>query len=70
MSFSDFINTYRVRYAEQLMLSNPSLTQAVVSEASGFIHNSSFIRVFKHLEGCTPTQWLAREKENAVLKGL
>ncbi len=55
MSFSDFVNRYRIQHAKTLMdkdmESNYSLNY--FSEQSGFGSVSSFIRAFKQVEGVT-----------------
>ena len=60
MSFSDFVNGFRVRHAQELLLRKdeaPTLTQIGVQ--SGFSGDTSFFRNFKKVTGQTPSEWLA-----------
>lgn len=57
MSFRDWITSLRIGYAKRLLVQNPELTIADLSEKSGFQSPSHFIRLFKENAGCTPTQW-------------
>lgn len=57
-SFPDYINGYRVRYAQELLKANPGRPLSGVAEEAGFSGESSFFRNFKALTGKTPNQWL------------
>ena len=57
-SFPDYINSYRVKFAQRLLKSNPGRPLSGVAEESGFSSESSFFRNFKALTGKTPNQWL------------
>ena len=59
-SFSQFVNNYRVEYAKQLMLDNPSIKMAQVALESGFSSDTSFYRTFKTLTGMSPSEWLSK----------
>ncbi|WP_148359340.1 MULTISPECIES: helix-turn-helix domain-containing protein, partial [Bacteroides] len=41
----------------------PRLTIADISEKSGFLSPSHFIRLFKENAGCTPVKWRKTEAE-------
>ena len=56
-SFRDWIADMRIEYAKRLMKSNPKLKIQEVSEASGFLSLSHFIRTFSDKEGCSPSRW-------------
>ena len=58
-SFSQFVNRYRVEYAQQLLRSQPDMKVSAVCEESGFATESSFFRAFKALTGMTPREWIA-----------
>lgn len=62
LSFSDYVNGYRVARAKELMLSEENYTLSVVAEKSGFLSDGTFYRQFKALTGLTPTQWLRSVK--------
>lgn len=59
LSFSAFVNQYRIKEAKRLMsqsaTSNYSLSSIAIM--SGFINYSSFVRVFKKLEDETPSSF-------------
>lgn len=57
-SFSDFINSKRIAYAQELMLADRKITQETVALQSGFSHVSSFSRTFKQQIKMTPGKWL------------
>lgn len=61
-NFSDFINSKRIEYAQNLMHSHPHLTQEQIADKSGFIHSTSFSRTFKQQVGMTFREW--RKKNN------
>lgn len=58
MSFSDFVNSWRVRYARLLMEEKPPLSVSEVAERAGFTDRVSFYRCFKKITGMSPSQWL------------
>ena len=55
--FSDLINGYRIRYAQQLMLEHPEMVHGDVAIASGFASRTAFLRTFKAKTGLSPTEW-------------
>ncbi|RRD02722.1 AraC family transcriptional regulator [Prevotella sp. OH937_COT-195] len=58
LSFSDFINQYRVSHAQILMKDyGNSLTLSEIWKQSGFSSESSFYRIFKRMVGITPLAW-------------
>lgn len=59
MSFSDYINNYRIEYAKSLLSKqNNTLSLIEISEQSGFTNEVSFYRNFKKFTGTTPNRWL------------
>lgn len=56
-SFTDFVNEYRVRYAQELLLKHPELKVQDVGDRSGFSSDVSFHRNFLKITGKTPAQW-------------
>ena len=54
MSFSEYINGYRIEYAKHLLDTDSRMNLAEISERSGFSSEASFYRVFKRLTGKTP----------------
>ena len=57
VSFRDWITGLRIEYAKRMLVQYPKLTLADISERSGFLSPSHFIRLFKEKTGCTPTKW-------------
>ena len=56
-SFSQFVNEYRVRYAQELMRRQPDIKISEVWMASGFFTETSFFRTFKASTCKTPSEW-------------
>lgn len=55
-SFYRYVTRKRIEYAEQLLLRQKlSVTEAAL--AAGYANTSSFIRMFKSINGCTPLQF-------------
>ena len=55
-SFMQFINTYRVAYAQKLMKETDKKIPEIWL-ASGFANETSFFRTFKSVTGMTPSEW-------------
>ena len=69
ISFSDYINTYRIKHAQSLMIMPGNLfSQIEISELSGFSNESSFYRNFKNITGTTPNKWLQQQSINSTLE--
>ena len=56
-SFSQFVNKYRVAYAQELMRHEPEMKISEVWMKSGFFTETSFFRSFKAATGKTPNEW-------------
>lgn len=57
MSFSNYINQYRIAAAEKMLKSNNVLTLEAIGNECGFRSNSSFYAAFKKIKGVTPAQY-------------
>ena len=57
LSFSNYINTYRIQTATQLIQTNTLLTLEAIGNECGFKSNSSFYTAFKKNQGMTPSQF-------------
>jgi len=59
MSFFDFVNAYRVKEAQRLLISteHQHLTLLAIAFEAGFSSKSAFNRVFKEATGLTPSQF-------------
>lgn len=60
-SFIDYVNGYRIRYAQRLLFENPDMRLSEISEESGFSSEVTFYRNFKSRTGQTPSEWLASQ---------
>ena len=64
-SFSDYVNSYRIRYAQILMQMNESgQTLSQIGGQAGFTGETSFFRNFKKITGQTPSEWLSSRKSD------
>ena len=57
LSFSDYVNGYRVEYAKRLLDTDAHLNLVEIAERSGFSGEASFYRVFKRFTGKTPNEY-------------
>ena len=60
-SFSQFVNTCRVRHAQELLRRQPDLKTTIVATESGFSTEASFFRNFQAVTGMTPREWLQEQ---------
>ena len=65
MPFYKYLNTRRIAYSEKLLL-DPEINVTEVAIRSGFNSISAFMRMFKIVRNCTPTQF--RNLNNAYSK--
>lgn len=56
LSFYKYVNKKRIERAEQLLI-DPSMSVTEAGLQSGFASLSAFIRMFKLMKGCTPTEF-------------
>lgn len=66
MSFSKYVVLQRISLSKQLMRTT-SLPLTIVASKCGFQNVSYFCTSFKKIEGCTPSQYLANQKEKKAL---
>ena len=59
LGFPELLNTLRIDYAEQYILTHKNAKQTEVAEACGFQSASSFNSIFKKVTGMTPKVWIA-----------
>gem|GEM_PF-385945 len=60
-NFNAFINQLRIGQAKQLMLENPELTIAEITQKCGFTEQSNFTRQFKQSCNETPAVWRKKQ---------
>lgn len=58
----DYIHHMRIKAAKDLLISQPSLSVAQISQRVGYFGADSFIRSFKRIEGITPGRFRAQNK--------
>ena len=56
ISFYKYVNNRRIIHAKEL-LANPGLTITQVAIQSGFSSTTAFIRMFKQIQNCTPSEF-------------
>ncbi len=61
VSFSEFVNRYRVEYAKQLLLNNPNISVSEICFESGFSSEATFYRNFRLFTGTTPIRWMKKQ---------
>lgn len=61
ISFSQFVNAYRIDYAKQLLSRQPDAKLTAIALDSGFTNQTSFFRTFKAITGTTPREWILTE---------
>ncbi|MEO0572211.1 MAG: helix-turn-helix domain-containing protein [Bacteroidota bacterium] len=59
MNFFDFVNSYRIQEAKELLLNskNPDLTISDIAYQCGFNNRISFYKAFRKVEGVTPSEY-------------
>ena len=68
MTFPEYLNGLRLRYAKEQMIAQPDKPLHRISDEAGFSNEQSFYRIFKAATGETPTAWMERlRKENDTL---
>lgn len=68
LSFPEFLNTLRIDFAEQYLISHPDDNQMMVAKACGFRSASSFNNIFRKITGMTPKMWVVTNgKESPVV---
>lgn len=56
-NYYDYLNSFRISFSCELLLSNPSLSTLQVGEQSGFKSLSTYRRAFEKHMGCSPTAY-------------
>jgi len=65
MSFTNWVNRYRIEYFIELVPDNPQLTMEALSKKAGFISRSTFINAFKKEKDTTPREYFKERKLSA-----
>ena len=69
ITFSEFINRYRLRYAATLLNNNEDLNINEVGDESGFNSRSTYNRLFRNYYGMSPSEFRAIAKEKKMDEG-
>ena len=64
-NFTQYVNSYRIEYAKQLMLKYPDQKANAIGIDSGFANDTSFFRTFRALTGQTPGDWKKQQSSQA-----
>lgn len=62
-SFKSFVNEYRIRYVQRLLLANPNAKITALAEDAGFSSNATFYRNFTAITGLSPAAWLKQQQQ-------
>jgi AraC-like DNA-binding protein len=67
-NFSTYLNIYRVNHVKKLLLDSDfqKITLMYVYTEAGFSNQSTFNRVFKQIEGITPSEYLQKNIKNTI----
>jgi AraC-like DNA-binding protein len=65
LSFADWINTLRIEYAKNLLLTHNKYTIDAISSMSGYSSRSAFYAAFKKVSNITPTEFIRQAKNNS-----
>lgn len=57
ITFREWINGMRLKYAKELMTENPEMAIKEVARRAGYLSLSYFTKTFKETEGITPGKW-------------
>ena len=63
LTFSQYINDYRINYAKQLLSQHPDMQISEVSRKAGFASERSFFRIFKTVTGMTTREWMMTQQD-------
>ena len=59
--FSDYVNNYRISYAQELLLKGEAPKN--VAYSCGYLRSSTFYRQFQRVTGVSPSVWLKKQRE-------
>ena len=63
MTFREWITSLRLEYAKNILKEHPEINIQKLTESSGFLSRSNFIKLFSEKEGCTPAKWKKANRE-------
>ena len=65
LTFADWLNTLRIEYAKNLLLTHNKYTIDAISSMSGYSSRSAFYAAFKKVTNITPTEFIRQAKNNS-----
>ena len=65
LSFADWLNSLRIEYAKNLLLTHNKYTIDAISSMSGYSSRSAFYAAFKKVTNITPTEFIRQAKNNS-----
>ena len=65
LSFADWLNTLRIEYAKNLLLTHNKYTIDAISSMSCYSSRSAFYAAFKKVTNITPTEFIRQAKNNS-----
>ncbi|MFN9682737.1 MAG: helix-turn-helix domain-containing protein [Bacteroidota bacterium] len=65
LSFADWLNTLRIEYAKNLLLTHNKYTIDAISSMSGYSSRTAFYAAFKKVTNITPTEFIRQAKNNS-----
>lgn len=68
LTFSEFTNRYRLRYAATLLTTSDDLNIYEIGDKSGFNSRSTYNRLFRDYYGMSPSEFRAIAKEKKGCK--
>ena len=66
LTFTEYLNRYRLRHAATLLTNNPELNIYEVGDESGFNSRSTYNRLFRDYFGMSPSEFRAISKEKKI----
>ena len=62
-NFKNYLNSYRIKKAQELQQSNPGISTAQLAQSVGFNSSNSFIRAYKKYTGISPQSYQAANQK-------
>ena len=62
-SFTQYVNSYRIQHAQQIIRDFPDQKISTVFLDSGFTNETTFFRAFKAVTGLTPKEWKNQQND-------
>ncbi|MFL6561885.1 MAG: helix-turn-helix domain-containing protein, partial [Bacillus sp. (in: firmicutes)] len=61
MGFSEYLNDYRLKEAQKMLINHPDLSISTISERCGFNSQHYFSQIFRKLTGQSPSDYRLKE---------